>query len=556
MDSGTLAGSAETLIHIFVVLLYLPVCLITYRWLFPHLSPTAKRLASVMLVAQILVVVASLAIQPTSIFDDWLWHLDRERNLPAAFAATQLSLVGFLAILVAWLARTRPAWDRVYFLGLGWLFLHLARDEFYVFHESYAETWQLQYAEIGAAAVLATLLVAVRSPRSTRKWHLLLITGLAISGFGALIIEEFRYGCVNLFIPVSGCVLSYQYEEIFELLGIWLALCAVLGQFSAITPTPHRAIGRLLYFLPILSVVMLLLPFLFSLLEIRYFAQSARVRFESNVSLQAYRVERHESSLAVKIFMSSKSWHNFTKLGYSVHLVEQVSGESVASADEAEHRLHGWRIYLYDFGTKYCPWIQVNIPKSAPTNRAFLVVLTLWRKEGEAFVRQKVLSSDHQLLSETQVVLGELVNPAKSAATSLSTPVAVFDSGFTLESADMPDHAKAGETLAIPFFWRSDVDGSEDFVQFLHFGHEDSDFWWGFDQQPLGARLPTRLWYSGLADSEVWQVPFPADLAPGRYAVYTGLYRLRDQERLPVSDTDGTPFVDARVPLGDITIER
>ena len=189
------------------------------------------------------------------------------------------------------------------------------------------------------------------------------------------------------------------------------------------------------------------------------------------------------------------------------------------------------------------------------------MVLTLWRNlEGEAFVQASeslaILNSDHQLLSETQVVLGELVNPAKSAATSLSTPVAVFDSGFTLESADMPDHAKAGETLAIPFFWRSDVDGSEDFVQFLHFGHEDSDFWWGFDQQPLGARLPTRLWYSGLADSEVWQVPFPADLAPGRYAVYTGLYRLRDQERMPVSDTDGTPFVDARVPLGDITIER
>ena len=49
-------------------------------------------------------------------------------------------------------------------------------------------------------------------------------------------------------------------------------------------------------------------------------------------------------------------------------------------------------------------------------------------------------------------------------------------------------------------------------------------------------------WYSGLADSETWQVPLPADLAPGRYSVFTGLYRARDQERIPASDAKGSAF--------------
>ena len=91
-------------------------------------------------------------------------------------------------------------------------------------------------------------------------------------------------------------------------------------------------------------------------------------------------------------------------------------------------------------------------------------------------------------------------------------------------------------------------------MQFLHLGHEETGDWWVYDQQPLGDRLPTRLWYSGLADSEVWQAPLPADLAPGRYEVFTGLYRTRDQERIPASDADGERWLDGRVPLGMIVI--
>lgn len=69
------------------------------------------------------------------------------------------------------------------------------------------------------------------------------------------------------------------------------------------------------------------------------------------------------------------------------------------------------------------------------------------------------------------------------------------------------------------------------------------------------SRLPSRLWYSGLVDSETWRVPLPADLAPGRYKVYTGLYRARDRERDTASDVNGAPFIDARVPLGTLIVE-
>ena len=103
--------------------------------------------------------------------------------------------------------------------------------------------------------------------------------------------------------------------------------------------------------------------------------------------------------------------------------------------------------------------------------------------------------------------------------------------------------------------WRADAAGEHDYTQFLHLVHEETGELWAFDQQPLGARLPTRLWYSGLADTEIWRIPLPAGLAVGRYQVWTGLYRTDELERLGASDAAGAPYPDARVPLGALAIE-
>jgi len=58
-----------------------------------------------------------------------------------------------------------------------------------------------------------------------------------------------------------------------------------------------------------------------------------------------------------------------------------------------------------------------------------------------------------------------------------------------------------GETVTEGPLLLAESDGREEYVQFLHLGHEESGEWQVYDQQPLGARLPTRLWYSGLVDS-------------------------------------------------------
>ena len=545
--------SAEALIRIFVIFLYISVGSIAYRWLIPRLSSTGKRLAYLMLAAQLLVVVPSIFTQSSSSFEEWLWHLDREWNIPATLASMQLALVAFVALVTAWLARARSAWHRLHFVGIGLVFFLLAYDEYAVVHE-FIYNWRYYYIALGTVVVVATFAVAARSPKPTWISYTYLLIGLATSAAGGLLFES---TCGNsLFEAIDRCSKHFWVEEPLEFLGIWLALIAVLIQFSDASPPPSLRVRRALLAFPVVWLLLLIVsPAIRSLELYATGGQSADVEFESGASLRGYLMENGKRH--IHLFLSPERWdfsgRNIAGLGYSIHLVDQASGDSILSRDRFTHR----RFFL--LGPGYVPvyrqWVALDRLTEAPANRAYWIVLTIWRNLGEEFALQRILSSDRQLLDDTQVVLGELVLRAESSPPVPRDPLAVLENGFTLDAVNMPERARAGETLNITVEWRSEVKGSEDHAQFLHLGHAESGEWFVYDQPPLGERLPTHLWYRGLADNETWQVPLPADLAPGQYDVFTGIYRARDRERVPASSADGRSFLDARIPLGRLVIE-
>ena len=198
--------------------------------------------------------------------------------------------------------------------------------------------------------------------------------------------------------------------------------------------------------------------------------------------------------------------------------------------------------------------VVVHIPPNFPGNRAFWLVLAIWKK-GDGYENLTIHSSELRQLSDTQIVLQEFVIPAEAALPLPEDALDIrFEGGFALRGAELPAEATPGDRLRIPMTWEAEAEGEEDWVQFLHFVHEETGTLWNHDQPPLGARLPTRLWYEGLRDTEAWQIALPEDLAPGRYAIYTGLYRLSDLARLPVEDEDGVALPDARAPLGSLMI--
>ena len=541
--------SSKDLIWIYIALVYVPVCLLVYWQINQRLSPTSRRLALGWLAAQVLVIVLSLAIRPTSIYEEWLWGIDGEWNIPSTLASTQLAMIGCVALVTAWHSQARPAWRRLYVLGAGVVFLFLGLDEFFAF-ERFVHNLSELYITGGATIVVVTAFVIARSPRRSWIWHVCLIIGLSLMAMGGFVIDSTpKYcGTIGFLRLQKGCLDTHFLEESLEFLGAWLVLVAMLGQFSGIVPTPQPRVRRALYVVPALWILLLVraspIPNV-SFNKPGYQIQVAAVRFESGEYLYGYDIEKIDDALLIELY--SYPWQSdYMGLGYSVHLVDQVSRDSAASRDTLVKRDRTFNLFSDAFIRVYVQEIEIDIPPQSPVNRALWVVMTLWRKESGTFVPLAVLNSDHQLLNETQVVLGELVLPATSAA-SATDPVAKFENGFALDAVDMPERARPGGSLDIIFTWRSDGTNHEDYVQFLHFGRlsllgdggsveaeamsVESDAWWVHDQQPLGARLPSRLWYSGLVDSETWRVPLPADLSPGRYTVLTGLYRARDLER-------------------------
>ena len=410
MNNGELLVSPKILIYIFLFLLYVPIVLTSYWKLIPRLSLTAKRIASAFLAAQILVIAVALEIRPASLYERQLWHLDTEWNIPSTLASTQLALGGSIALITAWFAKAQPARQRLYLVAIGLVFLYLARDEYFHVHED-IHNWKRYYAAGGVLVAAATAIVAARAPQRTWIWHLCLLTGLAISAAGAIGVELMpRRACGTLgFLGLDRCLYFFWFEETLEFLGIWVTLLAILGQFSDTAPPPR--IWRLLYTLPAIWIFLLFLNSLVPRLELQHLAQPAAIQFETGIHLHGYRIDSGEEAVHIRLYASARQL-DYLGVRYSIHLVDQVSGESVASLDT-------WPRYQHSFwllGPNYMPIYrhrrEVKIPPQAPTNRALWIALTFWRREDREWVRQEVLASNHQLLDNTQVILGELALPA------------------------------------------------------------------------------------------------------------------------------------------------
>ena len=198
--------------------------------------------------------------------------------------------------------------------------------------------------------------------------------------------------------------------------------------------------------------------------------QPAAVAFESGAGSACLpHIEQKKKQISqFGLYLSPEEW-DYNGLGYSIHLVDKLTNESFVS-----RHTHAYRRLEFYLAPGHVPvyrqWKRIYFPPQTPTNHALSVVLTLWHKRDDKIIYERVLSSDLKLLSDRQVVLGELVLPADSPAPS-TVPLAQFDNGFTLGAVELPEHARPGESLVIPFTWQSDETGREDHVQYLHLGH-------------------------------------------------------------------------------------
>ena len=524
----------------------------------------ALRLIYLFLVIQILLLVINVALEHTgaNLFPRNLWHLDRERNIPSIVSTIQLLLLGILCLATG-ITSVKISWaERLYWLVLCLGITIIALVEFELLPRGWFEpsnpAMYILSILSGLLVAAATLSMILRNSDGKRRLYLsLLLGGLGVWGLGALVVDNIHLN--------NTTKVTVSLEETLETLGILVALAGVAGYMTRIVPQTLFRRKMLLISLCLTSAIIVVLLLGFSVWEDREYVG---IRFLGKHFGRKITVDIDDGALALRGWSSGSLsagtiprvhlWLHTTRLlkndiGFTIQLLDQESKAVIEETNKrSDRKADQWEPGIRHYFTQK---ILFALPEDIPANRALWLLLSFWKIEGDGFGLLPVGFSDHPLLGDTHVILDELVLPEPVKSTSHENAPARFANGFVLQAASIPGRAQAGEELQVTFRWGTDSAGSEDWTQFLHLDHEESGLFWNVDQMPLGLRLPTRLWYAGLQASEVWQFTLPADLQPGRYAIYSGLYRPSDLQRLAVTLADGTQPADARIPLGTIHIE-
>jgi hypothetical protein len=184
----------------------------------------------------------------------------------------------------------------------------------------------------------------------------------------------------------------------------------------------------------------------------------------------------------------------------------------------------------------------------ALANRQVWLVLERWGLQREyydlPFQQQLLAQTDY--VSETQgvFILRAKANPRPLApnpvqlvyvAGSESHPV--FGEmaqliGYTVE----PETGQAGQPVRLTLYWQALASMPHDYTVFVHLRRPAGGKVSQADHRPLGALYPTSLWPVDTLIRESSDLFLPADLSPGEYELWVGMYLLETGERLPVRD--------------------
>ncbi len=371
------------------------------------------------------------------------WHLNLggEYRLAVAMAAAQLLMAGAAALVFAarlsWRAADgrlpAPAYRLFWFL-LGAGFLFLALDEYFVIHETNRPLWRALYLAAGLLIALPVLRLLFTSQGQRREYGLLL-TGLAMMAASAVVLDSLLDAMVRIGSDCAGpdwlaavCrAFSAQkpwwdlLEELAELVGVTLALAALLLLAQKMLPTHAPGAGRLAGW----TRASVLVPLTGALAVAAYGAWlwltpavqlhfgSERVLveyFDGDLALLGYRLEGAPGSpgrtVRVHLYWQARRALPEPALLVSLHALAGPDYESIEQDDDPQ-------LGTLQPSTAFLPGMivhkvmKLDLPQDAPTGHHGLM-LRLWTGEPPwtHTTGIDVSATDRQLLNPDAVLFG------------------------------------------------------------------------------------------------------------------------------------------------------
>jgi hypothetical protein len=173
------------------------------------------------------------------------------------------------------------------------------------------------------------------------------------------------------------------------------------------------------------------------------------------------------------------------------------------------------------------------------------LILERWGLQREyydlPFQQQLLAQTDYVSQTQGIFILRSKADPRPLALDPARPLEANFDNllrltGYTVE----PVQPVPGAPLRLTLYWQALAPLPHDYTVFVHLRRPGGNTAAQADHRPLDNLYPTSLWPAGETIRESSYLSLPADLPPGSYELWVGLYLLETGERLPLqNDTSG-----------------
>jgi hypothetical protein len=127
--------------------------------------------------------------------------------------------------------------------------------------------------------------------------------------------------------------------------------------------------------------------------------------------------------------------------------------------------------------------------------------------------------------------------------------------GYSLAPGVARNGLAQGDTLRVSLYWQVPQPLQQSYASFLHVLDDKGESVAARDNPETGAGRPTTTWEPGKTITDTTAIPLPAEAAPGRYRLVTGMYRVQSGalESLSARCDRGEAYGDA-VSLGWVEI--
>lgn len=254
-----------------------------------------------------------------------------------------------------------------------------------------------------------------------------------------------------------------------------------------------------------------------------------------------------------ELLVVNACWQAARPMSHDYTVFVQLLGpdNSIISSRRTYPGLGRFPTSLWPADRGFCDAYRLTLPADVDTPLRALLEIGLF----DATTGERLPAQVDGIVIEPPVVSSVVVAAKTSQALAPTAPLtAQFDNAITLRGYDREAMVQAGGTLTVTLHWEAHDRIKEQLIAFVHLWQPgETAAYAQHDSEPRNGWFPTTVWQAGDTIPDLHTLSIPAELPPGEYSLWAGLYRVSDGTRIPVQG-NGAPFPNALVPLGSIQV--